>query len=55
MLVFVYSSQELPQDIGEALCDLLDVKGDVDGMRTRYFSCTLNGLLFYKNAVHEPF
>ncbi|KAL5815316.1 hypothetical protein ACOSQ4_025957 [Xanthoceras sorbifolium] len=24
--------QELPQDIGEALCDLLDGKGDVDGM-----------------------
>ncbi|XP_044486939.1 YTH domain-containing protein 1 isoform X3 [Mangifera indica] len=27
--------QELPQDIGEALCDLIDEKGDLDGMLTR--------------------
>ncbi|XP_031251184.1 YTH domain-containing protein 1 isoform X4 [Pistacia vera] len=28
--------QELPQDIGEALCDLLDGKGDLDGMLTSF-------------------
>ncbi|XP_052293133.1 uncharacterized protein LOC102622363 isoform X4 [Citrus sinensis] len=59
--------QELPQDIGEALCDLLDGKDDVDGIQTSFHrddlpakrpciepSCSLGDEEYHKPPLHVP-